>query len=74
MSRLKMERLRRATHSTGDRCTCAKCTGRLKVVNTEPIPAAGVRIWYLGCNLCGERPENNKVVVPLQYFPKRWRG
>lgn len=59
--------------SPGDACDCAKCRGRLKVVNTEPIPSAGVRIWYLACNLCGGRPENNKLVVPLKFFPQRNR-
>lgn len=70
--RLNIKRLKPC--SPGDACGCARCKGRLKVVNTEPLPEAGVRIWYLGCNVCGERPENNKVVVPLQFFPQRYRG
>jgi hypothetical protein len=71
MSHKRLSLTRLESHSPGDACGCAKCKGRLKVLNTEPLPSAGVRVWYLGCNLCGERPENNKVVVPLQYFPKR---
>ena len=61
----------RAPCCTGDRCLCGNCPGRLKVYSTEPIPAAGIRIWYLHCNVCGHRPENNKVVVPLKLFPVR---
>lgn len=70
MNRLNIGRRPRS----GDPCGCAKCRGKLKVLNTEAIPEADVRIWYLGCSLCGTRPEDNKRIVPLEFFPRRERN
>lgn len=52
---------------SGDPCGCAGCGGRLKVHKTEVRPVQGVRIRYLHCPECGNVPENNKVVVPLEF-------
>jgi hypothetical protein len=72
--RPRMDMQRRQKLTPGEPCGCADCRGRLKVVNTEAVPASGVRIWYLGCNTCHTRPENNKIIVPLEYFPQRNRS
>jgi hypothetical protein len=41
----------------------------LHVGNTIPKPDEGVRIQYLECSVCHVRPEDNKVVIPLELAP-----
>lgn len=68
--RLKMERLSLRPRS-GDKCGCAKCLGFLKVANTIVNHDTGYRVQYLACELCAWRPENNKLVIPLEFAPPR---
>lgn len=65
--RLKMQRLtmHRNQRQSGDQCECDACRGRLVVENTRAKPAIGMRVQYLACNQCGWRPENNKLIRPL---------
>jgi hypothetical protein len=70
--RLNHERLNIARKPcSGDRCGCARCKGYLEVANTRVKETAGVRVQYLACNLCSWRPENNKLVIPLEFAPPR---
>lgn len=70
--RIKMERLNIGRRPrSGDPCACAKCRGLLQVANTKVKEAEGCRIQYLACNLCAWRPDDNKIVIPLQYAPPR---
>lgn len=71
--RMVMERLNieRRKPRSGDRCQCAKCRGHIKVVNTEAKEDLGYRVQYLGCDTCHMRPDDNKVIVPLEFAPPR---
>jgi hypothetical protein len=40
---------------------CPKCGGRIKVLNTKPLGLSS-RVQYCGCNRCGYRPDNNKLI------------
>jgi hypothetical protein len=51
---------------SGDPCPCG---GRLYVANSEPHGAHQVR--YLACDRCGNRPPNNKVIVPAEFIRRR---
>lgn len=70
MDRLNINRMNRKPRS-GDRCGCAKCKGHIKVVNTEPKEDLGYRVQYLGCDTCHTRPDDNKVIIPLEFAPPR---
>jgi predicted metal-binding protein len=46
---------------------CPKCeSGYFIVVNTVVKEKAGVRVQYFACNSCQFRPDQNKVVKPLE--------
>ena len=67
MARLNIKRRPRS----GDSCQCAKCTGRLRVQTTIVKEEQGVRIQYLSCELCHFKPEQHKVIIPLDMAPPR---
>lgn len=69
--RRSMDRLIISRRKSGDPCDCAKCRGHLEVANTKVKEAAGVRVQYLACDLCAWRPEDNKVIIPLEFAPPR---
>lgn len=55
-------------YQSGD--PCPKCeSGKLIVVDTKVD--GNYRLRYLGCRTCGHRPEDNKMVIPVQYAPPR---
>lgn len=56
---------------SGDKCE--KC-GRGRLVTENTIIRGDRRIRYLGCNQCGNRPNDNKVSLLLEYAPPRHRG
>lgn len=75
MSRKQMERLSQSRRPrSGDPCDCPQCRGVLKVVDSKVKIDLQVRVRYLGCGVCGVRPDDNKVIVPLEYAPMRHRG
>lgn len=49
--------------------TC-HCGGRFHVYWTKIISALS-RARYYRCRRCGHRPENNKLIVPLELAPPR---
>jgi hypothetical protein len=71
MRRTSMDRLIITRRRSGDPCGCAKCLGKLAVQNTRVKEAAQVRVQYLACDLCNWRPEDNKVIIPLEFAPAR---
>jgi hypothetical protein len=70
MARLSISRLNRQRRS-GDACECPKCRGVLVVYTTRVEPDEGIRTRYLWCNLCHSKPEDNKIIVPLEFAPPR---
>lgn len=49
---------------------CAKCkTRRYQIVNS--FVAGELRICYIGCRGCGHRPSPNKLIIPLDFAPRR---
>lgn len=55
----------------GDACQCAGCTGRMVVYCTRVNVIAAKRIRYMQCDECGNKPERNIWVLPLEYAPVR---
>jgi len=52
---------------------CPEChTGRIQVVNSKVVGES--RVQYTGCRRCGFRPVFNKVIIPLQFAPRRVRA
>jgi hypothetical protein len=72
---MAMERLNisRRKSRSGDACQCAKCRGHLKVKTTIVKEDEGVRVQYLACTLCNFKPDDNKIIVPLDFAPPRDR-
>ncbi len=69
MERLNQKRRPRS----GDPCDCAKCRGILQVANTRVKIEVGMRVQYLACSTCGDRPDDNKIIIPLEFAPERKR-
>ena len=61
------------TLHAGCKCCQGDCPGRLIVYSTRINFALGKRIRYLRCDMCGDTPEGNKQVVPLEFAPSRAR-
>ena len=55
----------------GDRCECDSCGGKLRTYSTRLNFALRVRIRYLCCDSCGNCPDGNKWIVPLEFAPRR---
>jgi len=70
LQRLFFHREHIPAHLPGDSCDCADCRGRLKVYATKyrEINGASWMIRYLHCNTCGNRPEDNKNLIPPEFF------
>lgn len=56
-----------------DPCPQPKCPGVMHVANTKVDEEAGMRIRYLACSVCGFRPANNALMVPLEFAPRRFK-
>lgn len=56
---------------SGETCTENGCGGRLVVYTTRINFAQKVRVRYLRCGKCGNLPDGNKWIVPLEYAPPR---
>lgn len=54
-----------------DPCPIPACPGHLIVANSRI--RGEYRIRFLACKLCGHRPIDNKVLIPLVYAPPRAR-
>jgi len=54
---------------SGENCEIEGCGGVLKTYKTSVMPALKKRVRSLECNVCGHRPEKNKMVIPLEYAP-----
>lgn len=69
--RLTMRARMVLTHKpqSGDACGCNGCVGYLRVANSYVVESTRIRL--LACNLCRWRPADNKILVPLQYAPRR---
>lgn len=57
--------------ASGDKCPRRGCKGRLQVIRTEVHDTHRMR--FIGCRECGYRPVKNKLIVPIQYAPRRFR-
>lgn len=70
LQRLFFDRNRIPDHLPGDECQCDGCTGRLKVYATKyrNIDGERWRVRYLHCNACHHRPEENKNLIPPQFY------
>lgn len=55
---------------SGDACPRKECLGRLHVVNSDR--RGDYQVQYLGCAKCGERPANNKVIIPAESIRRRY--
>lgn len=64
-NRLKIQR----RHNRGDRCECAECRGKLTVYCTIVNEDTGFRTQYIACNSCSWKPDDNKLIVPLEFAP-----
>jgi len=72
MVRLGMERLNiQRRHNRGDRCECAGCVGKLTVQATIVNEDEQRRTQYIYCNICQWAPDDNKIVMPLEFSPPR---
>jgi len=68
--RRTMERLNiKRRHNRGDRCECDGCRGRLTVYTTIVNHDEQRRTQYISCNLCHWKPEDNKLIIPLEFAP-----
>lgn len=65
MERLNLQR----RHNRGDRCECSGCKGKLTVYCTIVNEDEGRRTQYISCNLCAWKPDDNKLIVPLEFSP-----
>lgn len=54
-----------------DPCPVRGCTGRLGVYSTRITDDGASRVQYLACRVCGHRPEENKVIMPIEFSPPR---
>lgn len=57
-------------HQSGDECPNPKCTGGVLTVVQTSVEGDS-RLRYLGCRKCGQRPDDNKIIVPARYAPPR---
>lgn len=55
--------------NSGENCNVRGCIGFMKTYKTQVLIAAGYRVRSLECNVCRNRPEGNKVTVPLKFAP-----
>lgn len=69
MGRLNQSR----RHNRGDRCECDHCTGKLTVYATIVNEDTQRRTQYICCDVCSWKPEDNKIIVPLEFAPPRHR-
>lgn len=67
--RVRMDLKRR--HNRGDPCECPECTGKLTVQSTIVNEDEGLRTMYIYCNVCLWAPDDNKLVIPLEFSPPR---
>lgn len=67
---LRRRTLARSARS-GDKCPVKDCAGTFAVYHTHCTDTS--RIRYIGCDVCGFKPANNKQVLPLDYAPYRPR-
>lgn len=66
-----MEVAERVDKRPGDPCQCAGCAGRLRVYSTRINFVLQRRTRYLCCDACGDCPDGNKWVLPLEFAPVR---
>lgn len=72
MVRLGMERLNiQRRHNKHDPCECSGCRGKLTVDTTIVNEDEQIRTQYICCNVCRWAPEDNKIIVPLEFSPPR---
>lgn len=56
---------------SGDSCPDPNCRGQLGIYHTHC--EGQYRVRYLGCEVCGAKPANNKQTIPLEFIPHRPR-
>lgn len=62
----KMNQQHQPLYYTGVECPML-CGGKMKVANSRV--RGRYRIRYHQCDNCGHRPENNKLIIPIQHAP-----
>ena len=55
---------------SGDLCNQKDCDGYLKTYKTRPLESIAFRKRWLECSVCGNRPKDNTMLVPLAFAPR----
>lgn len=55
----------------GQACGKPGCRGYLKTYKTRPLSKIAFRKRWLECSECGDRPDDNTMLVPLAFAPRR---